>query len=100
MKKCIVVFVFGYMLTIVSCKDQSDSKSKDDSAQKAAETKKEEIPLVRDSINPMPVAEFIKKTDNPLNDWYFSVKLYETPKTFHYLIKLEFEEVRGEDTLK
>jgi hypothetical protein len=100
MKKCIAVLMLGYLLTIVSCKDQSDPKSKADNAQQAAETKKEKIPLIRDSINPKPVAEFVKKTDDPLNDWYFSVRLYETPKTFHYLIKLQFEEIRGEDTLK
>ena len=28
------------------------------------------------------------------------MRLYETPKTFHYLIKLEYEEIRGQDTLK
>lgn len=58
------------------------------------------IPLYRDSIKKEPVAEYREKTDNPLNDWYFSVRLYETRKTFHYLIKLEFEELRGQDTLK
>jgi hypothetical protein len=58
------------------------------------------IPLYRDSIKKEPVAEYRQKTDNPLNDWYFSVRLYETRKTFHYLIKLEFEELRGQDTLK
>lgn len=100
MKRCIVVFIFGCLLSLVSCKDQSDSTSKSDNGQKTTENKKEEVPLVRDSISPKPVAEFVKKTDDPLNDWYFSVKLYETPKTFHYLIKLQFEEIRGEDTLK
>lgn len=58
------------------------------------------IPLHRDSVNEAPVAQYKVKTDNPLNDWYFSVRLYETPNTFQYLIKLQYEEIKGEDTLK
>jgi len=51
-------------------------------------------------VNKQAVAEYREKVDNPMNDWSFSVQLFETPKTFHYLIKMQFEEVRGEDTLK
>ena len=58
------------------------------------------IPEFRDVVKKEPVAQHQEKVDNPLNDWYFSVKLYETPKTFHFLVKLKFEEIEGEDTLK
>lgn len=58
------------------------------------------IPMYRDSIGKEPVAGYRVKTDNPLNDWYFSVRLYETKKTFYYLMRLEFEEIDGTDTLK
>lgn len=58
------------------------------------------IPEYRGSVNTKAVAQYSEKIDNPLNDWYFSVMLYETPKTFQYLIKLKYEEIRGEDTLK
>lgn len=58
------------------------------------------IPMFRDTVSKQAVAEYRVKTDNPLNDWYFSVRLYETKKTFHYLIRLQFEEVSGTDTLK
>lgn len=60
----------------------------------------EKIPLYRTTVNPEPVAEHKVKTDNPLNDWYFSVKLYETPKTFQYIMKVKYEELEGDDTLK
>ena len=53
----------------------------------------------RSAIKRQPAAEFKEKTDNPLNDWYFSVRLFETAKTFKYLVKMQFEELRGEDTL-
>lgn len=58
------------------------------------------IPLEREVVKTEPVAEYRVRTENPLNDWYFQVRLYETSKTFHYLIKLQYEEIRGEDTLK
>ena len=58
------------------------------------------VPLYRNSVSTEPVAEYKEKTSNPLNDWYFSVKLYETPKTFQYLMKLKYEELEGDDTLK
>jgi hypothetical protein len=58
------------------------------------------IPEFRKEVKTEPVDQYKEKTDNPLNDWCFSVKLYETPMTFHYLIKMQFEEIRGEDTLK
>lgn len=57
------------------------------------------VPLYRASVQAEPVAAYKEKTDNPLNDWYFSVKLYETPKTFQYVMKLKYEELEGDDTL-
>lgn len=58
------------------------------------------IPEFRKEVSTKPVASYRQKTDNPLNDWYFKVELFETEKTFHYLMKLEYEEIRGKDTLK
>jgi hypothetical protein len=60
----------------------------------------EKIPMYRSTVNTEPVAEYKVKTENPLNDWYFSVKLYETSKTFQYVMKLKYEEMEGDDTLK
>jgi hypothetical protein len=59
----------------------------------------EKVPMYRTTVNAEPVAEYKEKTENPLNDWYFSVKLYETPKTFQYVMKLKYEELEGDDTL-
>ena len=58
------------------------------------------IPEFRKEIRSEAIATYKEKTDNPLNDWYFRVSLYETSRTFHYLVKLEYEEIRGTDTLK
>jgi len=81
-----------------------EQSAKRDEANQGAESNKKPlsilIPEYRDTVRKDAVAEHQEKTDNPLNNWFFSVKLYETPKTFHYLIKLKFEEIQGEDTLK
>jgi hypothetical protein len=57
-------------------------------------------PEFRTHINKEPVAEYKVRTDNPLNDMYFSVRLYETPATMKYLAKVDFEGLTGEDTIK
>ena len=59
-----------------------------------------EVPEFRKSVSPAPVAAYREKTDDKLNDWYFSVKLFETKKTFYYLLKMQYQEIRVEDTLK
>lgn len=88
------------ILSIIGC----EQPAKPDTADQGTESNKKpltiKIPEYRDSVRKQPVAQHQEKVDNPLNDWYFSVKVYETPKTFQYLVKLKFEEIDGEDTLK
>jgi len=91
------------LLFAVACGEQAaneNATTADTTSKATVINPADNIPANRDSIRPEPVAEYSEKTDNPLNDWSFAVKLYETPKTFHYLIKLQYEEIRGEDTLK
>lgn len=57
-------------------------------------------PELRAHVKKESVAEYRIKTENQLNDMYFSVRLYETPVTMKYLAKVEFEGVTGEDTIK
>lgn len=78
--------------------DNNNKSQKGDST--VVDNPADKIPDKRETVKKEPVAEYREKTDNPLNDWYFSVQLYETPKTFHYLIKLQYEEIVGADTLK
>jgi hypothetical protein len=86
----------------ISCgQENKNSPSKTDSASNPGiALRPENVPLERDTVQSGPVAEYKVRTDNPLNDWYFQVRLFETKKTFHYLIKLQYEEIHGTDTLK
>lgn len=94
----------GIILSIlISCgQGNVEPTAKTDTAAKSETPalRPENISPDRDNVQTEPVAEYKVRTENPLNDWYFRVRLYETPKTFHYLIKLEFEEIHGQDTLK
>jgi hypothetical protein len=57
-------------------------------------------PEFRAAVKKGAVAEYKGKTDDKLNDFYFAVRLFETRQTDNYLIKMEFEGIEGEDTLK
>ena len=57
-------------------------------------------PERREHVKKDPVAEYRIRTDDPLNEMYFSVRLYETPMTMKYLARVEFEGITGEDTIR
>jgi len=104
MNKNIVAFLLmSFSPSLFSChpNSQTNSQQQIDSANKPVVINPaNNTPEFRKEVKALPVAEYKEKTDNPLNDWYFSVKLYETQKTLDYLVKLQFEEITGEDTLR
>lgn len=57
-------------------------------------------PEFRTDVKKKPVAEYRVRTENRLNEMFFSVRLYETRVTMKYLAKVEFEGLTGEDTIK
>jgi len=57
-------------------------------------------PETRDHVKKQAVAEYKVKTDNKLNDLYFSVKLFETPETMKYIARFDYEGLGGEDTIR
>jgi hypothetical protein len=79
---CIVV------ITIISCNGNQNASPND------------AISTTRKEINPKPVASFVKPVPDSLNNWHFSVDVYETEETFRYLMKIEYMELRETDTLK
>jgi len=103
MKKNIAVYsttLFFILLFSCHSNNQSNTLQTDSASNPVVINPASTIPEFRKVVKAEPVAEYKEKTDNPLNDWYFSVKLFETEKTFNYLMKLQFEEIAGEDTLR
>lgn len=97
MKKLTIPFVFA--IVCAACGGNSNSESADiaDSTNAPSETA---LSLVRENVNPKPVANFEKKIPDELNNWYFRVQLYETPDRFKYKLSMQYQEVTGEDTLR
>ncbi len=103
MKKNIAVYsTILFSILLFSCHSNNlNNTTQTDSASKSVIINPANaIPELRKEVKSDAVEVYKEKTDNPLNDWYFSVKLYETEKTFNYLMKLQFEEITGEDTLR
>jgi hypothetical protein len=96
----IPAILFAGLLCLQSCEQAPEKKTDDQGTESNKKPLTVVIPDKRETVSKDPVAQHREKVDNPLNDWYFSVRLFETPKTFHYLVKLQFEEIDGEDTLK
>jgi hypothetical protein len=95
------IFLCAISFYLFSCHSNNQQTTNNDSINKPTVINPtNNVPEFRKDVKAEPIDQYKEKTDNPLNDWYFSVKLFETPMTFHYLIKMQFEEIRGEDTLK
>src|SRR4051795_2463336 len=90
---CIII------ITIISCDNNQNTLSgnKEDSGTVVTNGT---ISPTRKEINSKPVASFSKSVPNSLNNWHFSVGVYETKETFRYLMKMEYMELRETDTLK
>jgi hypothetical protein len=84
---------------IISCNNNQNASSGDQKDSGTALTN-DNIPTTRNETNPKAVASFFKSVPDSLNNWHFSVDVYETRETFHYLMKMEYMEMRETDTLK
>ena len=94
------ILLFALIMISFSCTNETqtgDTTKKDSVVVKSVT---ETISLIRDTINKKPVVTFSKKVPDELNDWKFAVNVYETKQRFRYLMKIQYEELRAEDTLK
>lgn len=95
--------VFLLASFLYACDDAASSKQPEPMLAVVSDSgniKKSTYPEERKEVNKQAVASYKEKVDNPLNEWYFSVQLFETSKSFHYKMILQYEEIRGVDTLK
>lgn len=85
---------------VLACESAPVKKEESASAGKEIVNPADNTPSERKEVKKEAVASYRVKTDDPLNDFYFSVQLFETKKTFYYLMKLQFETIDGKDTLR
>ncbi len=102
MKRFLLFAVWGLGSSyFYSCAQQGDKPvATVETAPVATENLPPVVPEEREVVAKDAVAGYEEKVDNPLNDWYFRVQLFETPQTFKFRMRLQYEEIRGEDTLK
>ncbi|HRH51135.1 MAG TPA: hypothetical protein PLP23_20460 [Panacibacter sp.] len=83
-----------------ACNTQNTPGTEDKKDSAAIITNTATIPTERAVVSKKAIASFYKKVPDDLNDWHFSVDVYETKETFHYLMKMQYKELLAEDTLK
>jgi hypothetical protein len=96
---CTGTFLF-MLVACTSSTGNSNSKNTDSTENNSNGVNGKPVPEDRSNVKTTPVDQFSEKTDNPINNWYFTVKLFETAKTFQYRVSMKFEEIEGEDTLR
>ena len=79
------------VFAMLSCNKQTDSG--EDESNTISETR-EKVKTEAAASYSDPVADKDK-----LNNWKFAVEAFETPMTFKYLLKIQYKELRVEDTL-
>ncbi|MCE7066549.1 hypothetical protein [Dyadobacter sp. CY326] len=85
------------LLTLFACNQNDKGKNSDGSPSGIVN---DTIPLQRTSVENSPVASYSEKVKDPLNDWRFSVDIYETKSTFDFLVKIKYKELDAEDNIK
>jgi hypothetical protein len=94
----LLIFLFIYS----SCHSPSAGKtpSGDSTAQKPAPVEAVHNPEFRQQVKKEAVADYKEDiAGDRLNRWDFSVHLYETNRTLDYRVKMQYEELKGEDTI-
>jgi hypothetical protein len=96
-----IIVILGTIISLSSCgggAGETENPVSDTPATR--KTVADLVPPNRAEVKKEAVATYTEKIANPLNDWKFQVSLYETSKTFRYLMRLEYEEMKEKDTLK
>ena len=80
-----------------ACDKQTNSDTKKDGMTIVNDT----IPEKRSNVKSEAAASYSEPVadKDKLNNWKFSVDAFETAQTFKYLLKIQYKELRVEDTL-
>ena len=92
----------GYLFSLCLCllaSCASDAPVNETGADSTVVVSYDTIPETRASVKTAPAASYSEPIPDELNDWTFSVSLYETRHTFQYTIRVQAKEVRITDSL-
>ena len=89
-------FLFAWM-TSVACNELTKNPAPADATILITN---DTIPEIRKAVKEVPVAKYSEPVKDALNDWQFSVSAYETERTFHFLLRMQYKELRISDSLQ
>lgn len=84
---------------VIACADQNAVQSIDVS-DTTSFVSNDTISELRLDVSDKPVASYIVPVNDPKLGYKFGVDIYETPMTFRYLLRMQYEGMRITDTLK
>lgn len=95
------VFLFlSALLLLISCQNQTkDAAVKSDTVV----VKQDTISEIRISPSSKPVATYSVPVDDGMgnmNNWKFTVNIYETSKTFEYKVNIQYKEIRSSEIVQ
>ena len=98
----IALSVLLFSSYFISCHSSSDQLAANaDSSNALPAVGAIHSPEFRQQVKKQAVAGYKEDLHDRLNkDWVFSVRLYETDRTLSYRIKMQYEELQADDTLK
>jgi len=88
---------FFLLTCLFACKDRKNQTDKVTDAKVIVLT--DTIPALRTTVQKEPVASHVQKVPDELNDWKFAVNVYETKRRFHYVVRMQYKELRVTDSL-
>ena len=83
-------------IALVACKNNTANTPENDTT---TVIQADTVPVTRAVVSNKPAASFNEKVPDELNDWKFSVEVYETKNTFEYIAQVQYKEVRTSDKL-
>lgn len=84
------------LFTLIACNPSQNHQTENETANANSPAVSE----TRDTVSSEPVAVYDLPLKNNLNNWHFTVKLFETKQLFHYLLDMKYQEVTASDTIR
>lgn len=91
------VVPFLLLLTLAGCGSNGNNNAESNTTEISAS---DTISITRDVVKKEPVATYDIPLKDDLNNWHFTVKLFETMQRFHYLLDMQYQEVSASDTIR
>lgn len=87
------------LLIAASCTRAEKAETREEAPAEVRVVVNDTIPLERTNVNPRPVAAYTTRVPDELNEFEFSVKLYETPLRFRYRAAVRYKMMEVKDSV-